>query len=128
MFLLHYILPFFKPKNKDSCYNPAMKKFIVINESFQCENCKYQVPKSEDSCRNHCSKCLHSKHVDKDSPGDRKSDCHGLMQPFAVSHNSKKGWMIHHKCLKCSKEMLNKTAQDDNMDLIIELSKKPIYE
>lgn len=99
-----------------------MGKFIVINESFICSHCGENNPKLNSSCRNHCRKCLYSKHVDKSSPGDRKSDCKSLMVPVSVEHNGKKGWMIYHKCLKCGKIIPNKTAGDDDFDKIIALS------
>ena len=33
--------------------------------------------------RNHCPNCLSSLHVDEE-PGDRASDCGGIMEPVAV--------------------------------------------
>ncbi len=96
--------------------------FVVINEEFDCKNCGEHNPKLAGSCRNHCKKCLHSLHVDEENPGDRKSDCHGLMEPVKIDQNGKKGWMIYHKCQKCNKIIPNKAAQDDNFDEIIKLS------
>lgn len=101
-----------------------MGKFKVINENFRCLNCGEENPKLPGSCRNHCKKCLYSRHLDQESPGDRLSDCHNLMKPIAIEKNSKKGWMIKHQCLKCGKTILNKSAEDDNFDEIIKLSKK----
>lgn len=99
-----------------------MKKFTVINEEFACENCGEKNPRLEGSCRNHCRKCLYSKHVDDKNPGDRNSPCKALLKPIFATQNSKKGWIIHHKCTKCGKEIPNKAAEDDNFDLIIELT------
>jgi DNA-directed RNA polymerase subunit RPC12/RpoP len=98
------------------------KQFTVINESFPCKNCGHENPKLDGGCRNHCQKCLHSLHVDKDFPGDRKSECHNLMKPVQIDQNKKKGWIIIHKCTKCGKRIPNKAADDDNFDKIIELS------
>ncbi len=100
------------------------KRFTVINESFSCQNCGHQNPKLPGSCRNHCQECLFSLHVDKENPGDRESNCHNLMKPIRLEQNKKKGWMIIHQCSKCSKEIANKAADDDNFDNIIELSQK----
>jgi len=50
------------------------------------------------------------------------------MKPLTIKHNSKKGWIIMHKCTKCDKIIPNKTAEDDNFDKIIELSKIPYNE
>lgn len=102
--------------------NHNAKPFIVINESFICQNCGHKNEKLEKSCRNHCSECLFSLHVDQSAPGDRTSNCQSLMEPISTEHSGKKGWTISHKCTKCGKIMKNKTADDDNFDKIIELS------
>lgn len=99
-----------------------MKKFTHINEEFTCQNCGQKNEKLEGSCRNHCTKCLYSMHVDKDFPGDRLSTCKCLMAPIKASQDGKKGWMIMHKCTKCGKIIPNKTAPDDNFEEIIQLT------
>ncbi|HIQ57626.1 TPA: RNHCP domain-containing protein, partial [Candidatus Gracilibacteria bacterium] len=43
--------------------------FKVINEEFTCEWCGEINPPSKGTCRNHCRKCLCSKHVDEKFPG-----------------------------------------------------------
>lgn len=75
------------------------------------------------SCRNHCPSCLHSKHVDK-NPGDREETCHGILEPIGIETNSKKGYVIIFKCKKCGMIRKNKVAEDDDMNLIIQLSAK----
>lgn len=91
--------------------------FIMINDSFECENCHKQINKHpEGSARNHCPHCLYSKHVDESFPWDRMSDCHGLMKPIGIDYKKNKWYMIKHKCIKCGKEILNKTAPDDNFE------------
>ena len=98
-----------------------MGNFVVIDEEFICENCGFHVTKLGYSCRNHCPKCLYSKHIDI-NPGDRKETCHGKLEPIGIETNSKKGYVIVFKCQKCGAIRKNKVAEDDNMDLIIELS------
>lgn len=94
--------------------NNERKNFITNNEGFICENCGRDVlPLKNGSCRNHCPFCFYSKHVDKDVPGDRLSECGGLMKPIAYEYHSKKGYMIVHKCCECGKTIKNKTAFDD---------------
>ena len=102
------------------------QNFKVIDEEFICENCGTLVPKLGYSCRNHCPKCLHSKHVDI-NPGDRSEDCKGLLVPVGMEPNSKKGYMIIFKCQKCGMIRKNKAAEDDDMDLLIKLSAKHDY-
>ena len=92
------------------------------NEEFECKNCNKNNPILPGSCRNHCKYCLYSLHLDKVNPGDRQSDCHGLMKAKSISQNKKKGWMIHHECQKCGKQILNKAANDDDFKKIIALS------
>ena len=97
--------------------------FTKIDEEFICENCGKKVKKLGYSCRNHCNYCLHSKHVDK-NPGDRSETCHGILEPIGMETSGKKGYVIIFKCKKCGAIRKNKVAEDDNMDLIIDLSAK----
>jgi len=89
--------------------------FKMINETFICENCKKMISKHPTwSARNHCPNCLYSKHLDKEFPWDRLSECNWLMKPIWIDFKKNKWWMIKHKCEKCEKEILNKIAPDDN--------------
>ncbi len=95
--------------------------FIMRNESFACENCGKEVLKHPTgSARNHCPFCLHSKHLDKEFPWDRLSQCFGLMKPIAKDHK-KKGWMIVHECQKCGKKIPNILAGDDSVEVFAKL-------
>lgn len=102
------------------------KHFIHRNEGFQCLHCGFENSPHPTSCRNHCQKCLTSRHVDDQVPGDRASECQGLMTPVRLEQKSGKGKMIVHLCTRCGKEMLNKVSEDDDLDAIIELGLKPI--
>jgi len=62
-------------------------------------------------------------HVDEIIPGDRQSQCFGLMEPIKII-DSQKGKQIVHKCLKCEKIINNKVAEDDDINEIIEVIKK----
>ncbi|WP_420871372.1 RNHCP domain-containing protein [Lysinibacillus xylanilyticus] len=50
-------------------------------------------PLTNGSFRNHCPKCLFSKHVDT-VPGDRASTCKGLMRPIGVDYTEKKAFNL----------------------------------
>ena len=90
--------------------------FIMINESFTCVHCGRTAEKHPTgSARNHCPHCLCSLHVDDVKPGDRLSDCHGLMIPIGMDHRKGKGEVIRQKCQKCGKEMVNIIAPDDEV-------------
>ncbi len=41
-----------------------MKNFTKNDNEFECENCGAHVDKLEYTSRDHCPKCLYSKHVD----------------------------------------------------------------
>ena len=98
-----------------------MKRFNMIDEEFICDNCKEKVSKLNYTARDHCPKCLYSKHVDI-NPGDRLNKCQGLLKPIGIE-KYKDTYKIIYQCEKCKSIHKNKIANDDNMDLIIELSK-----
>ena len=60
--------------------------------------------------------------VDK-NPGDREETCHGDLEPIGLEIG-KKGYVIVFRCKKCGAIRRNKAAEDDNMELLIELSTK----
>ena len=98
------------------------------NQAFRCTHCRREVPPlANGSYRNHCPYCLYSLHVDV-HPGDRASDCGGVLEPVGVDYNSKKGWVIVHTCQRCGAERRNRAALDDPTlpdayELIVELSR-----
>lgn len=100
--------------------------FIEIDEPFICEKCGNEVKPLGYSSRNHCPKCLYSKHVDKD-PGDRLETCHGLLKPIGMENNPKKGYVIIYQCEKCGAIRKNKMAADDDFDLLLEIVKNNSY-
>ena len=61
-----------------------------------------------------------SKHVDK-NPGDRKNKCQGLLEPIGIE-KYKDTFKIIYKCQKCGKEHKNVLANDDNINVVINLS------
>lgn len=98
-----------------------MKKFTMVDEAFICENCGQLVSPLGYTARDHCPHCLYSKHVDI-MPGDRANSCKGLLKPVGIE-KFKDTYKILYKCTKCKQTHKNIIAKDDNMDLIIELSK-----
>ncbi len=99
-----------------------MKKFNMIDEEFVCENCNKEVSKLEYTARDHCPFCLYSKHVDI-NPGDRLNNCRGMLKPIGIE-KFKNTFKIIYKCEKCNEFHKNIAANDDNMDIIIEISKR----
>lgn len=56
--------------------------------------------------------------------GDREEICHGLLEPIKVELDSKKGYVIIYCCQKCGMIRKNKAAEDDNRELLIQLTAK----
>ena len=91
---------------------------------YICEHCNKEVKPLGYTSRDHCPYCLYSKHVDI-NPGDRMNECKGLMEPIGIEQTNKRMKIVY-KCKKCGEIHRNITANDDNMDLIIELSSNPL--
>ena len=52
------------------------------------------------------------------APGDRASDCRGMMEPSKME--TKGGdYDLTHKCVKCGYEKRNKMSPEDNFDVAI---------
>ena len=102
------------------------KNPIRRDEAFICDGCGYRVPAHGRTARNHCPKCLCSKHVDV-VPGDRQAACGGLMVAVSVSKR-KDTYVLLHRCQRCGHERPNRVLMDgspaDDWKMITELSKK----
>lgn len=75
--------------------------------------------------RNHCSKCLSSVHLDEE-PGDRASDCHGIMDAIGVWVRKNGEWAMIHRCRLCGALSSNRIAADDNPALLMSIAVKPL--
>lgn len=96
------------------------KLFTRRQENFICENCQREV--IGNGFTNHCPNCLFSKHVDI-NPGDRDSDCLGIMEPIKYFKKNGKEF-IQHKCLKCGHLKPNQISEEDNYEEILNIVKK----
>jgi hypothetical protein len=93
------------------------------SETFRCRACRAMIgpPVGGGRHRNHCPLCLHSRHVDGDAPGDRASDCGGLMAPIGAFVRPKGEHVLVHRCLTCGLERHNRIAADDDFALVLGL-------
>ena len=96
------------------------KRFKMIDEEFICEVCKKHVTKLEYTARDHCPYCLSSKHLDI-NPGDRSSNCKGVLVPFDIEKGKKDTYKIVYRCSECKVIKKNKMAIDDNFDKVLEI-------
>ncbi len=112
-----------KPGDKGYYINHACE------ESFVCKVCGMTVePMGAGSDhRNHCPNCLSSIHVDEE-PGDRESECHGIMEPISVWVRKNGEWALIHRCKACGKLSSNRVAADDNPVKMMSIAMRPIAE
>ncbi|MGM9625635.1 MAG: RNHCP domain-containing protein [Eubacteriales bacterium] len=116
-------------ENKRRQYDKGYYKTHKCSEVFMCKNCGREcVPGGAGSNhRNHCPNCLCSLHVD-DKPGDRASDCGGLMEPIGVWVRYSGEWAIIHRCKRCGKLDSNRVAADDNPTKLMSIALRPLCE
>lgn len=116
-------------QNKRKQYEKGYFKTHACNDSFVCKVCGRQVfPAGAGSNhRNHCLNCLCSLHVDI-APGDRESDCGGIMEPVAVWVRKGGEWAIIHRCRLCGVFSSNRIAADDNPMKLMSIAMKPLCE
>lgn len=93
------------------------KRFQKKVEDFVCEHCGMFVKGT--GYTDHCPKCLWSKHEDV-NPGDRKSECQGMMEPIGVEVKSGE-YIIYYQCTKCGHRHRVKSSPEDDFDEIIRI-------
>ncbi len=99
---------------------------ISCNESFVCKVCGFPVnPGGGTEHRNHCPNCLSSIHLDED-PGDRESECRGIMEPVGVWVRRGGEWAIIHRCKRCGVINSNRVAADDNPVKLMSIALRPL--
>ena len=91
-------------ENKRKTFEKGYYKTHACNDTFTCKVCgRVCTPQNAGSDhRNHCPNCLSSFHVDEE-PGDRASDCGGIMEPVAVWVRKGGEWAIIHRCKRCGR-------------------------
>ena len=99
----------------------------ACEEVFTCVVCGREIhPEGAGSeHRNHCPACLSSVHLDN-IPGDRASNCHGIMEPIAVWVRDDGEWALIHRCSKCGHLSSNRSAADDNPAKLMAIARKPV--
>lgn len=95
-------------------------KFTRTIEDFTCQVCDTKV--KGNGYTNHCPECLSSLHVDI-NPGDRASDCHGVMMAEKLERKNGQDYIVH-RCVKCGHTRKNKTSPNDNFEAILALSRQ----
>ena len=114
-------------ENKRKKYEKGYYKTHPCHDSFTCKYCGRPVVSAGAGSghRNHCPNCLRSLHVDEE-PGDRASDCGGIMEPVAVRVRKNGEWAIIHRCSRCGKLSSNRVAADDNPMKLMSIAMKPL--
>lgn len=116
-------------ENKRKSFQNGYYKNHACSDSFTCKFCsRLNTPENAGTeHRNHCSNCLTSLHVDN-TPGDRASDCGGLMEPIGVWVRKGGEWAIIHRCKRCGSLSSNRSAADDNPIKLMSIALKPLCE
>lgn len=116
-------------ENKRKQYEKGYYRNHPCNEVFTCRVCgRTVVPAGAGSDhRNHCPNCLTSLHVDNE-PGDRQSECGGIMDAIALWVRKNGECAVIHRCRRCGALSSNRTAADDNPMQIMSIALKPLCE
>ena len=114
-------------ENKRKQYENGYYKTHACRDSFTCKVCgRPVVPNGAGSeHRNHCPNCLSSLHVDVE-PGDRASDCGGVMDAVSVWVRKGGEWAVIHRCRRCGVFRSNRVAADDNPMKLMSIAMKPL--
>ncbi len=110
-----------KKRDAETEATAPRRKFQRTKEDFKCDFCDTMVRGT--GYTDHCPVCLVSKHVDI-NPGDRASDCKGKMEPTSAIYQGQT-FTISYRCLKCGEVKRVRAAEEDNRDLLIQLSTVP---
>ena len=94
---------------------------------FTCIVCGYHVAAAAFGTRhrNHCPRCLWSRHVDE-SPGDRQSSCREPMEPIGIEVRPGGEWAVIHRCTACHAIKVNRIAGDDQERALLALALRPL--
>ena len=105
----------------------STKRAARREDGFSCVRCRAPVPAAAwgTKNRNHCPRCLWSRHVD-DEIGDRRSACAQAMEPIAVAARPDGEWAIVHRCTGCGHLRANRIAGDDDERALLALALRPI--
>ena len=113
-------------ENKRRKYDKGYYKKHPCTDSFTCKACGWPIVSegAGTNHRNHCPNCLCSVHLDV-TPGDRASDCGGVMDPIGVWARDDGEWALVHRCRQCGKLSSNRIAADDNPMRLMAIAMKP---
>lgn len=108
-------------------------RVVYDHQNFKCRQCGFFVTANRElsgvNNRNHCPRCLWSRHMDLITPGDRRSDCQSRMEPIGLTlkeiqkrYGQDQGeLMVIHHCKGCGKYSINRIAADDDTQVIYHL-------
>jgi len=111
----------------------------VYEKGFTCAQCGFSVTTDREMSgvnnRNHCPRCLWSKHVDEFKAGDRKAQCKSRMQPLGLTikqtakrynREAQGELMLIHRCTGCGKLSINRIAADDDPAVIYQVFNRSV--
>lgn len=120
--------------NRSSRQNVIRGDIAPLEQTFRCVRCDLPITCAPSLAgvhnRNHCPRCLASRHMDWRAAGDRLSTCRAPMEPVGLTTKRSRNkyaserdgeLMIIHRCAGCGKLSINRVAADDSAEAILEL-------
>jgi hypothetical protein len=114
-------------------------RVLFDTQNFKCRQCGFFVTANRElsgvNNRNHCPRCLWSRHMDLHTAGDRKSECKSRMEPIGLTckqtnkrygQNDQGELMLIHRCTGCDKVSINRIAADDDIQVISRIFEKSL--
>lgn len=105
-----------------------------LEQMFTCVRCRLPIACAPSLAgvhnRNHCPRCLWSRHMDWRVAGDRRSTCRAPMEPVGLTTKRSRNkyarerdgeLMLIHRCAGCGGLSINRVAADDSAEAILEL-------
>ena len=93
--------------------NAQFTRVAKDERDFTCAVCGTKV--QGNGYTDHCYRCLASTHEDR-NPGDRASDCHGVMEPIGMEIQHGKEYILY-RC-ECGYTHRNKVAPNDDRETV----------
>jgi len=114
-------------------------RVLYDTQNFKCRQCGFFVTANRElsgvNNRNHCPRCLWSRHMDLHTAGDRKSECLSRMEPIGLTYkqtnkrygqNDQGELMLIHRCTGGDKVSINRIVADDDILAISQVFEKSL--
>ncbi|WP_055481627.1 RNHCP domain-containing protein [Sphaerimonospora mesophila] len=100
---------------------------VLRTETFGCVRCGLTVTALDPggARRNHCPRCLYSRHV-RDGVEGGPSECRSGMAPISIAVLRNGDWELIHHCTRCGELTSNPICDDDNQFILMRMAVRPL--